>query len=148
VSHPFRAGFTEVAEAAPPSADGMIWIAGGTFQMGSDGHYPEEAPVHPVTVDGFFMDRTTSDFRSSRHPEMASKACCVPHNPRGGRADLSLDPCAPENAIPRKVLKGGSRLSAPNYCQRYRPAARRAEPVDTSTSHVGFRCVRRTEFVS
>ena len=43
--------------------------------------------------------------------------------------------------IPRKVLKGGSHLCAPNYCRRYRPAARHAEPVDTSTSHVGFRCV-------
>jgi hypothetical protein len=35
---------------------------------------------------------------------------------------------------PRKVPKGGSRLCAPNYCRRYRPAARHAEPVDTSTS--------------
>jgi sulfatase modifying factor 1 len=43
----------------------------------------------------------------------------------------------------RKVLKGGSHLCAPNYCRRYRPAARHAEPVDTSTSHVGFRCVIR-----
>ncbi len=38
--------------------DGMLWIPGGTFLMGSDGHYPEEAPVHRVTVDGFWMDRT------------------------------------------------------------------------------------------
>jgi Sulfatase-modifying factor enzyme 1 len=41
------------------------------------------------------------------------------------------------------VLKGGSHLCAPNYCRRYRPAARHAEPIDTSTSHVGFRCVVR-----
>ena len=40
--------------------------------------------------------------------------------------------------IPRKVLKGGSHLCAPNYCRRYRPAARHAQPIDTSTSHVGF----------
>ena len=49
--------------------------------------------------------------------------------------------------IPRKVLKGGSHLCAPNYCRRYRPAARHAQPVDTSTCHIGFRCVvqrRRT----
>ena len=45
--------------------------------------------------------------------------------------------------IPRKVIKGGSHLCAPNYCRRYRPAARHAEPVDTSTSHLGFRCVVR-----
>ena len=41
---------------APPSD--MIWIEGGTFRMGSDRHYPEEAPVHRVTVDGFWIDRT------------------------------------------------------------------------------------------
>jgi len=44
--------------------------------------------------------------------------------------------------IPRKVLKGGSHLRAPNYCRRYRPAARHSE-VDTSTSHLGFRCIIR-----
>jgi sulfatase modifying factor 1 len=41
-----------------------------------------------------------------------------------------------------KVLKGGSHLCAPDYCQRYRPAARWFQPTDTSTSHVGFRCAR------
>ena len=46
--------------------------------------------------------------------------------------------------IPRKVIKGGSHLCAPNYCRRYRPAARHAEAIDTSTSHLGFRCVKRT----
>jgi formylglycine-generating enzyme required for sulfatase activity len=41
------------------------------------------------------------------------------------------------------VIKGGSHLCAPNYCLRYRPAARQAETIDTSTSHIGFRCVVR-----
>ena len=36
----------------------MIWIPGGTFRMGSDHHYPEEAPAHRVSVDGFWIDRT------------------------------------------------------------------------------------------
>ena len=60
-----------------------------------------------------------------------------------GLRTASYDPCQPQIRIPRKVLKGGSHLCAPNYCRRYRPAARHAEPVDTSTSHVGFRCVIR-----
>jgi formylglycine-generating enzyme required for sulfatase activity len=85
----------------------------------------------------------TSDWYSPGHEADADKACCIPKNPRGGREDASYDPCQPEIRIPRKVLKGGSHLCAPNYCRRYRPAARHAEPVDTSTSHVGFRCVIR-----
>src|SRR5215204_644532 len=36
--------------------DGMVWIPGGTFRMGSDHHYPEEAPAQPTSVDGFWMD--------------------------------------------------------------------------------------------
>ena len=56
--------------------------------------------------------------------------------------ELSYDP-NDRVRIPRKVLKGGSHLCAPSYCKRYRPAARHAEQVDTTTSHVGFRCVVR-----
>ena len=56
-----------------------------------------------------------------------------------GRASRPSDPLQ----IPRRVLKGGSHLCAPNYCRRYRPAARHAHPIDTSTSHIGFRCVVR-----
>jgi formylglycine-generating enzyme len=85
----------------------------------------------------------TTDFWSSHHSADAPKACCVPLNPRGGPESESYDPCQPKIKIPRKVLKGGSHLCAPSYCRRYRPAARHAQPIDTSTSHVGFRCVMR-----
>jgi formylglycine-generating enzyme required for sulfatase activity len=55
--------------------------------------------------------------------------------------------CAPERMpgerFERRVIKGGSHLCAPSYCLRYRPAARQSETVDTSTSHLGFRCVVR-----
>ena len=44
-------------QRAAATAD-MIRIPGGTFRMGSDRHYPEEAPVHSVTVDGFWIDPT------------------------------------------------------------------------------------------
>lgn len=47
--------FDQATDAAP---DGMRWIPGGTFIMGSDRHYPEEAPAHPVKVDGFWIDET------------------------------------------------------------------------------------------
>ena len=57
--------------------------------------------------------------------------------------NLNLDPRTPDVRIPRRVMKGGSYLCAPNYCQRYRPAARMAQPIDTSTCHLGFRCIVR-----
>ena len=85
----------------------------------------------------------TADWYSPKHQADAAKACCIPQNPRGGREADSFDPRTTNVKIPRKVIKGGSHLCAPNYCRRYRPAARHAEPVDTSTSHLGFRCIRR-----
>jgi formylglycine-generating enzyme len=85
----------------------------------------------------------TSDWYAPKHEADAPKACCIPVNPRGGCENASYDPMLPIVSIPRKVLKGGSHLCAPNYCRRYRPAARHPEPVDSSMSHVGFRCVMR-----
>jgi formylglycine-generating enzyme len=83
----------------------------------------------------------TTDFYVASHKQQHS--CCMPVNPRGPRAEDSYDPCQPQSKIPRKVIKGGSHLCAPNYCRRYRPAARHAEPIDTSTCHLGFRCIKR-----
>ena len=85
----------------------------------------------------------TTDWYRASHLGPGQKPCCMPLNPRGAQQEESYNPCAPNVRIPRKVLKGGSHLCAPNYCRRYRPAARFAEPVDTSTSHVGFRCIVR-----
>jgi sulfatase modifying factor 1 len=85
----------------------------------------------------------TTDWYATKHEADAPKACCIPENPRGGPEAGSYDPSQPAIRIARKVIKGGSHLCAPNYCRRYRPAARHAEPVDTSTSHLGFRCVVR-----
>ncbi|MNJ96862.1 Serine/threonine-protein kinase pkn1 [compost metagenome] len=85
----------------------------------------------------------TSDWYAPKHPEAKQKACCIPKNPRGPAEDQSYDPHQPQIKISRKVMKGGSHLCAPNYCRRYRPAARMAQAIDTSTSHLGFRCVVR-----
>jgi formylglycine-generating enzyme required for sulfatase activity len=66
------------------------------------------------------------------------------NNPRGGPVEASFDADQPQFSIPRRVVKGGSFLCAPNYCRRYRPAARHAQPIDTGMSHIGFRCVVRS----
>ena len=79
----------------------------------------------------------TDDFMSA-HGTAVGSPCCPPHNPRVTAAAL-----LPGERFARRVIKGGSHLCAPNYCLRYRPAARQGETVDTSTSHIGFRCVAR-----
>jgi formylglycine-generating enzyme required for sulfatase activity len=70
--------------------------------------------------------------------------CCAAADPRGGTLTESIDPREAVR-IGRKVVKGGSHLCAENFCQRYRPAARHAQEIDSSTSHIGFRCVVRTK---
>jgi sulfatase modifying factor 1 len=75
-------------------------------------------------------------------------SCCASFNPRGGMRERSYDPQMPDIQIPRKVIKDGSYLCAPNYCQRYRPAARMAHAIDTGTNHLGFRCIARPRFPS
>jgi len=84
----------------------------------------------------------TTDWFEARH-HTADTCCDGIRNPQGGNREASYDPNQPTVQIPRKVMKGGSYLCAPNYCRRYRPAARMAQPVDTSTCHLGFRCVVR-----
>lgn len=87
----------------------------------------------------------TSDWWTDKPLKGGKKsACCAIGNPRGGKLKDSFDPAQPGVRIGRKVIKGGSHLCAANYCQRYRPAARHPEMIDTATTHIGFRCVVRT----
>jgi sulfatase modifying factor 1 len=142
-------------------------LEGAVFAWG-DEHFPEgkamantwqgEFPWQNLKLDGFdgtspvgsfaangygLFDMTgnvwewTSDWYAA---EPASTPCCAPRNPRVTAPDESF---GPGETIPRRVIKGGSHLCAPNYCLRYRPAARQAEAIDTSTSHIGFRCIVR-----
>jgi len=87
----------------------------------------------------------TRDWWSDRPeaPRKARGSCCTISNPRGAKQSNSFDPAHPGVRIGRKVIKGGSHLCAANYCQRYRPAARHPEMIDTATTHIGFRCVVR-----
>ena len=84
----------------------------------------------------------TSDWFSQRHETDPTRPCCGPGRAAGSRMEASYDPQQPGMRIPRKVVKGGSFLCAPNYCRRYRPAARHAQMIDSGMSHIGFRCIR------
>jgi sulfatase modifying factor 1 len=108
------------------------------------------SPVGSFPANGYGLyDMTgnvwewTADWFTPRHPDEVAKSCCVPHNPRVTAPEGSFAAGRPGEHIPRRVVKGGSHLCSANYCLRYRPAARQAEAIDTSTSHIGFRCVVR-----
>jgi len=78
-----------------------------------------------VDMIGNVWEWTTTEF--SAHHQIGQTSPC----------------CAPPSADPTKnqTLKGGSHLCAPEYCHRYRPAARSPQSRDTATTHIGFRCV-------
>jgi formylglycine-generating enzyme required for sulfatase activity len=112
--------------------DGYEWTAPvGSFPPNGYGLYDMAGNVWEWTTD-WYQD----------HSQIKS-ACCTIDNPRGGEREVSHDPRMPTIKIPRKVMKGGSYLCAPNYCRRYRPSARMPQPIDTSTCHLGFRCIVR-----
>jgi formylglycine-generating enzyme required for sulfatase activity len=124
------------------------WLGEFPWQNLTADGYARTSPIRSFPPNGFGLyDVTgntwewTSDwFANGSLPPAAQPSCCVPRNPR---VDSEVDSYAPGEQIPRKVIKGGSHLCAPNYCLRYRPAARQSEAIDTSTSHIGFRCVIR-----
>jgi sulfatase modifying factor 1 len=121
------------------AADGFA----GTAPVGS--YPPNEFGLYDMAGNVW---EWTTDWYADGHPDDADKPCCVPTDPRGPSMESSFDPGQPQFAIPRRVIKGGSFLCADNYCQRYRPAARRPQMIDTGMSHVGFRTVSRGKVVA
>ena len=106
----------------------------GSFPANPFGLLDITGNVWEWTVDYFSHDHAV-DGRNTAPVD----SCCVPHNPRVSREE-GIDP---QETYPRRVVKGGSHLCAPNYCLRYRPAARQGQTEETSTAHLGFRCIIR-----
>ena len=103
----------------PPNGYGLYDMAGNVWQWTSD----------------FYM----KDAHASAMKE-AQKSGHTCENPKGPRG--TYDPTRPVSDAEERVIKGGSFLCSPSYCESYRPSARRGTPPDTGSEHVGFRCAK------
>ncbi len=109
----------------------------GRFPYRNDGAlgWVGTSPVGTFPPNGFALvdmignvwEWTTTEYSPHHRPDQPQSACCAPAGP----ADPTVN----------QALKGGSHLCAPEYCHRYRPAARSAQSQDSATTHIGFRCV-------
>jgi formylglycine-generating enzyme required for sulfatase activity len=115
---------TSPVGAFPPNGHGLLDVTGNVWEW-TDSPY---TPDHRVAA-GASTDDRPGRAGGSR------PACCGPQRGHPAPATSGDDGT--------RVIKGGSHLCAPNYCLRYRPAARQSQTLDTSTSHLGIRCVVR-----
>lgn len=133
-------------------------LAGATYAWGDEfapggkmmaNTWQGEFPWQNLRADGYERTAPVRSFPPNSYGlyEMTGNVwewTCDKYQPRH-TPEIAVPCCAPVSAtpMPRNVLKGGSFLCAPNYCLRYRPAARSSETIDTSTCHIGFRCIIR-----
>ena len=135
-----------------PAGRPMANYAQDTFphEPRSNGGYDGTSPVGTFPANGYGLYdmignvwEWTDDWYRAAHQAPTPDDCCHRRDLRAAALNARVGAQTPHSATPSKVVKGGSYVCAAKYCRRYRPAARLPEPVDSSTSHIGFRCIVR-----
>lgn len=122
------------------------WTGTFPFKNTKEDGFERTSPVKTFAPNGYGLydmagnvwNWVSDIYRADIHAISAKEVCC--ENPQGPARGWS-----PEREVqqaPEHVIKGGSFLCHVDYCESYRPAARRGSPPDTGTSHVGFRCAK------
>ncbi|MGI9584981.1 MAG: formylglycine-generating enzyme family protein [Acidimicrobiia bacterium] len=131
------------------------WQGGWPYENTEVDGWTRTSPVGEFPANGYGLFdmignvwEWTDDWYLNERSAPNEASCCAPETRTVGTAKASLDARQPGTPIPRKVVKGGSHLCTPQYCYRYRPAARQAQMIDTASSHLGFRCISRDPAVS
>ena len=129
-----------MADLSPAKSEPMVWVEGGSFLMGSDRHYPEESPVHRVSVSGFYIDVYPVTNTAFRRFVEATESL----NPKGGKPESSYDPHT-ECPNSQKNHEGRILSLRSELLSTLQAGVRMGQPIDTSTCHLGFRCIQRKE---
>ena len=145
----FAWGDDDIQETEPVA---NTWQGAFPFQNTEIDGWTRTSPVGSYPPNGYgLFDMTgnvwewTDDWYTADPAALLGEpSCCAPPDPKGAGMRDSLDPMVPGTPIPRKVVKGGSHLCTPQYCYRYRPAARQPQMIDTGMTHLGFRMIRRS----
>jgi formylglycine-generating enzyme required for sulfatase activity len=136
--------------AARGGLEGAVYVWGDEYMPGGKpaaNTWQGEFPWQNLLEDGYEWTAPVGSFPPNGYGlhDMAGNVWewTTDRYRRDGEAQSPCCTARKEPRVPQKVMKGGSYLCAPNYCQRYRPAARMAQDVDSSTCHLGFRCIVR-----
>jgi len=155
---PTEAEWEYAAQGGKPRATRFVWgdealdesrpqanVWQGLFpaeDSGADGYKASAAPVGCYPANGYGLhDMAGNVWEWAKDWYRPGLDTAAGDNPAGPAETVAFDPGDP--GVRKHVIKGGSFLCSPNYCYRYRPAAREPGPSDTGENHIGFRTVLR-----